>query len=101
MLGPCVTSISSLKATLFMCPPSQVVEVEVWLMSMAESFCLLGCPVPLPWYMLSIWLQCDMQVSLVPHQEVHPHISTVDILVINLSIFSPSVLLSSHPRNMS
>lgn len=74
-----------------------MVEVEVWLMSVAESFCPLGCSAPLPWCMLSMWLQCDMQVSLVPHQEVHPHISTMDILVINLSNFFPS----AQPSNMS
>lgn len=37
-------------------PSSRVAEVEGWLMSMAESLCLLGCSVPLPWCMLSGWL---------------------------------------------
>ena len=37
-------------------PSSGVVEVEVWLMSVAESFSLLGCSGPLLWCMLSGWL---------------------------------------------
>ena len=104
MLGPCVTP-SLLSRPLCSCayhPSSGVVEVEVWLMSMAQSFCPLQCSLPLPWCMLSIWLQCDMQVFLVPHQEAHPHISIMDTLVINLSNFFPlcfwAAIQEIHPN---
>lgn len=100
LLGPCIAFPPPSVGHAY-CPTTGVDDNLGWMIQIAESFCLVGCFVPHPWWVLigdvNIW--CKDLHTLCPLLYVHLHVTTQISLFSISKSFRPDSWPLSHTNH--